>query len=121
VRELADEIGVNPDQLEETLEQFNSRAEEGSAEPFGRSGKQSLDTPPIYAIKGYPGTWGTWGGPRIDTNAQVQDTNGESVPGLYAAGNASAGVLKFLYPIGGASIGDAFAFGRIAGREAASK
>ena len=48
-------------------------------------------------------------------------TTARPIPGLYAAGNASASVFGPAYPGGGATIGPALTFGYLAGRHAASR
>jgi len=101
---------------------YNGYCAKGHDPDFGREkGLIPIDKPPYYAAKGYPGMWGTSGGPRINKNAQVMNVRGEPVKRLYAAGNASAVSVTFLYPLGGTAIGDCFAMGRIAGRNAAAE
>src|SRR5262249_1058920 len=132
--ELAAKIGVDPVGLEETVARFNRFAREGRdpdfhrgetiPEPGGLAPDPSaaantlgpLDKPPFYACRIHCGTIGTKGGPRINVNAEVLDTRGEPIPGLYAAGNCSASVMGMGYPGGGATIGPALTFGHIAGR-----
>ncbi len=76
---------------------------------------------PFYAIELINGTIGTSGGPRIDAHARVLAYWGRPIPGLYAAGNASACVFGGAYPGGGGTIGPAMTFGYIAGRSAAAQ
>lgn len=60
------------------------------------------------------------GGLAFDRNAQILDTNGNPIPGLYGAGE----VLGGLYGAGriyGNNTLDNIVFGKIAGRNAASK
>jgi fumarate reductase flavoprotein subunit len=58
-------------------------------------------------------------GLRIDEEARVQDEAGRPIPGLFAAGEAAAGVTGEVYLGSGGSIAHAVTFGRIAGRNAA--
>ena len=81
----------------------------------------AVATAPFYAMPLYDGTLGTNGGPRIDADARVLRHDGKPIPGLYAAGNASASVFGPAYPGGGATIGPALTFGYLAGRHAASR
>jgi tricarballylate dehydrogenase len=75
---------------------------------------QRLDTPPFYA---YPVTCGitfTFGGVKITEKAEVLDTEGHIIRGLYAAGEITGGSFYHNYP-GGAGLMKGAVFGRIAG------
>lgn len=80
----------------------------------------TLDVPPYEAYGVTCGITFTFGGVRIDTNAQVIDTEGLPIPGLYAAGELVGGIFYFNYP-GGAGLTNGSVFGRIAGIAAASR
>jgi tricarballylate dehydrogenase len=54
---------------------------------------------------------------RISTDAQVIDTDGMPIPGLYAAGELVGGLFYFNYP-GGTGLMSGTVFGRIAGNSA---
>jgi 3-oxosteroid 1-dehydrogenase len=54
---------------------------------------------------------GTKGGPRTDGDGRVLHVNGEPIAGLYAAGNAMAGVTGKAYGGAGGTIGPAMVFG----------
>jgi succinate dehydrogenase/fumarate reductase flavoprotein subunit len=73
-----------------------------------------LASAPFYAAKIVPGDLGTKGGLRTDGRARVLRTDGTPIPGLYAAGNASASVMGHSYAGAGATIGPAMTFGYIA-------
>jgi len=62
----------------------------------------------------------TLGGLWTRTNGEVRRPDGESIPGLYAAGRAASGIPARAYNTG-TSIGDATFFGRRAGRAAAAR
>ena len=138
IRELATEIGVDPDTLEATVARWNEQVAAGDDPDFHRGTVRfethmsgSFPTPertmgpivtaPFYAMPLYDGTLGTNGGPRVDEHARVLRHDGRPIPGLYAAGNASASVFGPAYPGGGATIGPALTFGYLAGRHAASR
>ena len=76
-------------------------------------------TAPYYAIKIAPGIHHTMGGLKINTDAQVLDTDGSIIPGLYAAGEATGGVHGG-NRIGGNAVCDFVVFGRIAGSNASA-
>ena len=61
----------------------------------------------------------TFGGVKINTEAQVLDMADRPLAGLYAAGEMAAGVFYFNYP-GSSGLTNGTVFGRIAGRNAAS-
>ena len=77
-----------------------------------------LDTPPFEAYAVTCGITFTFGGLRINTDAQVISTDGEPIPGLYAAGELVGGIFYFNYP-GGTGLTNGAVFGRIAGANAA--
>jgi 3-oxosteroid 1-dehydrogenase len=128
---LAAAIGVDPDGLAQTVARFNSFAEAGTDEDFHR-GESAYDRyygdprvrpnpnlaplarAPFYAVKIVPGDLGTKGGLRTDARARVLRPDGSVIPGLYAAGNASAAVMGHSYAGAGATIGPAMTFGYLA-------
>jgi tricarballylate dehydrogenase len=78
----------------------------------------TIDTPPFEAYAVTCGITFTFGGLRINTDAQVINTDGEPIPGLYAAGELVGGIFWFNYP-GGSGLTNGAVFGRIAGKNAA--
>jgi len=52
--------------------------------------------------------------------AQVLNSFGEPIPGLYAAGRNACGVSAQQYPGSGVSVADGLVFGRIAGKNVAA-
>lgn len=76
-----------------------------------------LDAPPFEAYAVSCGITFTFGGLRITPDAQVVDTDGRPMPGLYAAGELVGGLFYFNYP-GGTGLMSGSVFGRIAGNSA---
>ena len=76
-----------------------------------------IDEPPFEAYAVSCGITFTFGGLRITTDAQVLDTDGAPIPGLYAAGELVGGLFYFNYP-GGTGLMSGAVFGRIAGHSA---
>jgi tricarballylate dehydrogenase len=76
-----------------------------------------IDEPPFEAYAVSCGITFTFGGLRITTDAQVLDTDGAPIPGLYAAGELVGGLFYFNYP-GGTGLMSGAVFGRIAGQSA---
>ena len=80
----------------------------------------TIDTPPFEAYAVTCGITFTFGGLRINSGAQVISTDGEPIPGLYAAGELVGGIFYFNYP-GGTGLTNGAVFGKIAGASAAKK
>jgi tricarballylate dehydrogenase len=78
----------------------------------------TIDMPPFEAYAVTCGITFTFGGLRINTDAQVISTDGEPIAGLYAAGELVGGIFYFNYP-GGSGLTNGAVFGRIAGASAA--
>jgi tricarballylate dehydrogenase len=78
----------------------------------------TLDTPPFEAYAVTCGITFTFGGLKINTDAQVMSADGEPIPGLFAAGELVGGIFYFNYP-GGTGLTNGAVFGRIAGASAA--
>ena len=129
--ELAGQIGVDAQGLDKTVARFGEFAQAGSDEDFHRGNSAydryygdprrrpnpnlaPLDRPPFYAARIVPGDLGTKGGLVTDERARVLRADGSPIPGLYAAGNASAAVMGHSYAGAGATIGPAMTFGYIA-------
>ena len=70
-----------------------------------------IDSAPFYAVPVKVGAMGTKGGPRTDADGRVLHVGGEPIPGLYAAGNAMAGVTGKAYGGAGGTLGPAMVFG----------
>jgi tricarballylate dehydrogenase len=96
----------------------DGRRTEGLAIPKS-NWANTLDTPPFEAYAVTCGITFTFGGLRINTDAQVMSTDGEPIPGLYAAGELVGGIFYFNYP-GGTGLTNGSVFGRIAGTSAAA-
>jgi tricarballylate dehydrogenase len=77
----------------------------------------TLDKPPFEAYAVTCGITFTFGGLKITANAEVVDTEGAVMPGLFACGELVGGVFYLNYP-GGAGLTNGAVFGRIAGRQA---
>ncbi len=136
IAELADQLGIDVEGLEQTISRYNQDAEKGVDTSFSK-GENEYDTHfgantkypnpcmaplkkgPFYGIKIYPGDIGTSGGLQTNESSQVLDINDEPIKGLYAAGNDSASVMGDTYPGPGSTLGPALTFGYIAGRHLA--
>ncbi|MDP6436708.1 MAG: FAD-dependent oxidoreductase [Gammaproteobacteria bacterium] len=127
LRELALKSGLPEHGIRTTIETWNRMVKVGTDFQFNRfneehkpRGIQSLSKAPYYALRIYPLTRKSMGGPAIDTMGRVVDADDQPVPGLYAAGELT-GVAGINGSHGGAGtfLGPSVFTGRIAGRTAA--
>ena len=134
---LANECGLNAKSLEATVTRYNGQATTGVDEDFHKGetpynriqGDAShrgpnpcmapIEQPPFYAVKVVPGSLGTFAGLVTDHNAQVLDSSGLPIGGLYACGNDMNSIMGGCYPSGGITLGPAMTFGYLAARHAA--
>jgi fumarate reductase flavoprotein subunit len=123
VAELAAVTGIDTDGLATAVTQWNADVAAGRDSAFEKPPKQLLpiSTAPFYAAEIRPAIVGmTFTGLRSDHKSRVLDRAGRAIPGLFAAGEITGGLQGQVYAGGGTSIGNAIAFGRIAGRVAAT-
>ena len=95
----------------------DGRRTEGLAVPKS-NWANTIDTPPFEAYAVTCGITFSFGGLRINTGAQVINSDGQPMRGLYAAGELVGGIFWFNYP-GGSGLTNGAVFGRIAGANAA--
>jgi len=137
IEKLAAQIGVDGKQLAATVEIFNASAEKAQDPQFGRGESEydrfygdrsrdgaaatlgSLTKGPFYAVEINMGALGTNGGARTNAHAQILDSDGAVISGLYGAGNVISGPTGGVYAGAGGTLGPALTFGYIAGRSAA--
>ncbi len=79
---------------------------------------QKIDTPPFQAFAVTCGVTFTFGGIKINPDAEVLDVMDTAIPGVYAAGEMVGGIFYFNYP-GGSGLTSGAVFGRAAGSNAA--
>ncbi len=104
----------------ETVNKWSSYVSEGVDKDFEReigTPVTNLSSGPYYAVNVGPGIHHCMGGVKINTDAQVISTDGNPIPGLYAAGEVTGGVHGG-NRLGGNAIADIVVFGRIAGENA---
>jgi tricarballylate dehydrogenase len=123
--------GLNGDNLVRTIKEFNAAVTDVPFDPSKLDGKsthgiapmksnwaQRLDTPPYYAFPVTCGITFTFGGIGITDKAEVLDTSGNMISGLFAAGEITGGSFYHNYP-GGSGLIKGAVFGRLAGTSAA--
>lgn len=112
-------IGAPSDALRNTVNEYNKSCDQHYDEVFVKDPQylQALRTPPFYAIRAGGAVLGTTGGIKINEKMEVLNTDGDPIPGLYAAGADTGGWESDTY----CAIlpGSAFAFAMNSGRIAA--
>ena len=114
--------------LRNTIEKYNSYVEAQEDPDFhkevlaGAIDIEAIDADPNvgYVISPRKASLHhTMGGLKIDTEAQVINTEGEVIPGLWAAGEVTGGIHAG-NRLGGNAVADIFTYGHIAGANAAA-
>ncbi len=137
---LAEELGIDGAELEQTIQRWNDNCAEGSDPDFGRGdsafdcwwgdpyrkGRRDatlgpLDARPVLRLRDPQRRARHEGRPRVDPEARVLDLDGEPIPGLYAAGNVMGSPFGMTYGGPGGTLGPAMVFGFLAGRHAAAR
>jgi tricarballylate dehydrogenase len=130
--ELAAHLEIDPDALTGTVDAFNAACQPGDFNPAVLDGVTTkglavnktnwalpINEPPFEAFVTTTGVTFTFGGLRINDDAEVQDTTDRSIPGLYAAGELVGGLFYENYP-GGSGLMAGAVFGKLAGESAAA-
>lgn len=121
IEALAEQIGVDPAALSETVTTYNGYCEAGEDAEFGKPASDlvKIGEGPYYAIKMASYSYNTVAGLDIDEQFRVLNTEGAPIEGLYALGSDSAGVLftekKPYVTFGGANNGWALTSAYVAG------
>ncbi|MEW6645004.1 MAG: FAD-dependent oxidoreductase [Pseudomonadota bacterium] len=130
---LAAQLDLPAEELEATVAAFNAACPppEGEFTPFAVDGRSTRGLDIVKSnwsrplVKGpfraYPiisANCFTFGGLKVNTDAQVLDKDGRIIPGLYAAGE-TVGIYHQVYT-GSTSVLRGAVFGRLAGRHAAT-
>jgi fumarate reductase flavoprotein subunit len=120
LEELADCIDVPLDALTETITRYNQGIQNGKEPDFNRDslthnyGKPTpIEKAPFYAFESTTAMLATYAGVAVNAKAQVVNSFGEPIPGLYAAGEVTGGFHGAGY-MTGSSLGKAAVFGRVA-------
>ena len=120
--DLAGKLGIPPSNLIGTIERYNADAGQKHDSLFLKAGEQMrpIEQGPFYGCELRLSLIAlTSCGPAVDSEAQVLSSNQQAVPGLFAAGECTGGVIGKVYVGSGNSISNCLAYGRIAGRNAA--
>jgi 3-oxosteroid 1-dehydrogenase len=138
IADLARQIDVPAQALEQTVSRFNEFAAKGLDPDFGRGQSAynaclgdpghkpnaalgPLERAPFYAARVFPADVGTCGGVLTNEHAQVLDEDDCVIDGLYATGNITATVMGRHYLGAGGSIAYTMVFGYVAARHASGR
>jgi tricarballylate dehydrogenase len=132
IPELARAMDLDPEVVTETVSQFNAAVQDGTYDPTALDDCRTegldvakshwarrIDTPPFMAYPLRTGITFSYRCLGVNDKAQVLATNGEPLPGVFAAGEAMAGNILGRGYLAGFGMTIGAVFGRIAGREAA--
>lgn len=132
LKTLAERLGIRPAVFEETVHRYNTAIQPGPFNPLALDGKRTqgltppksnwalpLDHPPFFAYPIICSVVFTFGGVKVNTHAQVINSDGDVIPGLYASGEVVG--MYFGSYLGSTSVLKALVFGRLAGVTAASR
>jgi tricarballylate dehydrogenase len=131
--DLAGKLGIDARELTASVEVYNAACPAGTFKPLELDGlatqpgyapkksnwSRKIEKPPFIAFPIICGNCFTFGGLKVDTHACVINADGETIPGLYAAGE-TIGLYYGTYA-GATSVLRGAVFGRIAGAHAAAK
>lgn len=121
IEELAENMGVDADNLKAAVETYNKAVDGEIEDPIGKQVMENkFDKAPFYAGIRVPTIHHTMGGLEIDSDAHVINQDGEIIDGLYAAGEVTGGIHGS-NRLGGNALPDTVVFGKIAGTNAANK
>ena len=138
IEELSAKLGIPGSTLEQTVDQFNASTMQDAglkfdptasndgvfAHPPGQPPKSNwalpLNCPPFAAYSATCGITFTFGGISVNTDGAVIDKEGVPMPGLYAVGEITGNFFFDNYA-GGSGLARGAVFGRIVGKQAASR
>lgn len=128
IPELAMQIGLNPGELQRTVEEHNAHAATG-VDPLFKRGESAfnrtlgdpsvgtknpnlgpIQSGPFIALPIVPATLGTAAGLATDSYGKVLDAERVPIPGLYACGNDMTSPMRGIYPGAGITIGPGIVF-----------
>lgn len=115
--EMAKGMKIPAVTLQATISRYNQFVRKQNDADFGKKRLlQEIIKPPFYYGKEHLYVHFCCGGLKIDSLARVIRSNGQPIPGVYAAGEVTGGVHGE-DRVGGCSITDCLVFGREAGKQ----
>ena len=129
---LAGQLGLDPESVSATIDEFNVACPDGPIDQMVLDGKATtglkinktnwaapIIKPPFYGFPLRPGITFTYMGVAVNDRAQVLMQDGKPAANLFAAGEIMAGNILGQGYLGGIGMTIGGVFGRIAGAEAA--
>lgn len=127
LEELAEQVGVDPVRLVETVQRYNSVAMDGGDDEVGRTSLCNgvgdlvpIVQAPFYAYPAKSLMTTTYCGVKVTPDAEVVDVSGDVIPGLYAIGEVVGGFHGAAYSTG-TSLGKGAIFGLHVAKQAAAR
>jgi len=119
IEDLAAKTTLPAEQLKATVAEYNDMVDNGEDPQLGRTYlKHKIANGPFYAVKVFASLLVTFGGLTVNENLQLLDSEGDVMPGLYAAGEVlGLGATSGNAFCSGMAITPAISFGRILGRQ----
>lgn len=118
VRELAEKIGIDPDTLEETFEEYNDMCAEHEDEYFCKDRRYLVPFKgkKLYAAILRQSGYGSLGGIEVNYKFEVIGEDGKTIPGLYASGTDTCDIYSdtYYFYLPGNTMGYALNSGRLA-------
>ena len=124
IEELAEQLGIDPDVLQDTVDQYNEYCRCGVDDQFHKEQKylHELTGKGHYIVgKFYLGAYGTVGGVRINKYCEVLNDDLLPIEGLYSAGSDANTIYgdSYNFTLPGNTMGFAINTGRMAGESVA--
>lgn len=121
IEELAEKTGIDKQGLLKTIEEYNHACSTRDT-LFNKNFRylRPLIGHRFYAVKFFPGGYGTLGGIKINYKTEVVTDDFEVIPGLYAAGTDACSIYgdSYVFILPGNTMGFAINSGRMAGENA---
>lgn len=101
LEEVAEQLGIDPDALTESVARWNGFVDTGVDEDFQKPKElmRKIEKGPFYGFKTMLAFYGTVGGMKVDEHARVLNKDHEPIPGLYASGSDAGGLFGGTYDV----------------------
>ena len=117
--ELAKRAGIDVQNFLETIKEYNNMCKINEDDLFHKESRymKEIGKGKLYAVKYYPGAYGSIGGVKINEYTEVLDKEDNPIPGLYCAGTDACSIYgdSYVFYLPGNTMGFAINSGRIAG------